>query len=112
MFPSCEGIWVILVTPYLRAWDNMNCAAATPLLWQPYHQRAAHSTARMDSRGERKVPTVFLLLYDETRQYKSENSKHIGIYTEFKWKWVRDLKFVIQAALTHSVPGTRLPDAV
>ena len=66
----------------------------------------------MDSRGERKVPTVSLLLYDETRQYKSENSEHIGIDTEFKWKWVRGLHFVIQAALTHSVPGTRLPNPV
>lgn len=86
----------------------MNCAAAISLPWQSHCQPATHSTAHMHSRGEWKIHSIFLLLYDKTRQYKAENSEQLGIYNEFKWKLVGCLQFVIQAALTHAIPGTTL----
>lgn len=63
----------------------------------------------MSSKREWKICTGFLLLYHKMRRCQLENSEQLGIHNEFKWKWMGRLQFVMEAALTYRIPGTRLP---
>ena len=69
--------------PYLRAWDNMNCATAISLPWQSHYEPENHSTAHMDSRGEWKIHSIFLLLYDKMRQYRRRTVSNLGFTMNF-----------------------------